>query len=277
MQKIARGTAAIAGAYRMTRSTAVILMCLTLVASFAPGVFADVLLNIGEGTGNPADTVVIPVSIASIGGSAAAALNFDVAFDQTRLAINPAAVACAASCQAAGKSAAAALPAPGVLRIIVFGLNTNAIPDGELVRLPFVIVGGASGCAELICQNVTVSDPDAGEIPAICLEGAIQISPCVLPEIGGLTFLDKIKLSWTAAPRCPGVSYDVLRGQLDRLPVGSQPASETCVASGLSITQKDDPSTPPLGKGFWYLVREKETGCPAGTYGPGRVSSTCPP
>jgi len=260
------GKISIAGVKRTIRRVGITGVCVAAWASFTTPGFADVLLDVGDGAGNPGNTIAVSVTIVSTGGSRATAIVFDVLFDQARLAIDPNMVACGASCLAAGAGAYAAVPSPGDLRVIVFG--GGAIPDGELVRLPFVVAQGASGCSGLNCQNLSVSDPNANSIPGTCLPGGFQTGPCVPTEVGGLTVLsDRRTLLWSPAPSCPGTIYDAVRGQLDRLPVGSLPSSETCIGNDLSATLADDPVVPQKGKGLWYLVRERSTGCIAGTYG----------
>lgn len=75
------------------------------------------------------------------------------------------------------------------------------------------------------------------------------------------------------------VLYDVLRGDLGQLPVGSGPA-EICYDSGLSGSSTSDPTEPEPGSGFWYVVRAT-TACDTATYGfessnTERISATCP-
>ncbi len=84
---------------------------------------------------------------------------------------------------------------------------------------------------------------------------------------------DKQTLSWILpALNCPGPptvghGYDVLAGRLDQLPVGSNPASERCVAYHQSPLSVRDTVNPAVGTGTWYLVRMF-------TQGPGNVLPT---
>jgi hypothetical protein len=89
------------------------------------------------------------------------------------------------------------------------------------------------------------------------------------------------KLTWTTeSPRAgSGTAYDVLRGRLGEWPVGSGPG-ETCAIQATSATSLPPDSPPPLGTGFFYVVRGKN-GCGTGTYGfasggAERTSLTCP-
>ena len=281
IQVNARGASPKKRTCRTIRSSFVLLAGTAFAASLLPAPFADVRLDVGDGSGSAGQTVNIAVTITSTGGSRASALNFDVPFDQTRLSIDPALVAPGAAALAVGKTVAAGLPYPGVLRVVVYGGN-GALPDGELVRLPFVIAQGASGCAGPGCEALAVSDPFGGLVPSTCLGGAVQTGSCAPAEVTGLTLLDDRRtVTWSPAPACPGTVYDALRGLLDRLPVGSHQASETCLANDVATLQADDPETPQRGKGYWYLVRERSSGCSTGTYGSTsagapRISTTCP-
>jgi len=75
-----------------------------------------------------------------------------------------------------------------------------------------------------------------------------------------------------------GTLYDVMRGELAGLPVGS--AGEVCLESGSPDTAAADATTPEPGAGFYYLVRAANA-CGAGTYGANssgaeEVSAACP-
>jgi len=86
-------------------------------------------------------------------------------------------------------------------------------------------------------------------------------------------------LTWDAVPY-PGVTYDLLRGNLHELPVGSG-AGEACMQQSTSLTTATDTDLPVAGRGFWYLVRERVPGCGIGTYGMAssgaeQLSAECP-
>jgi hypothetical protein len=62
-----------------------------------------------------------------------------------------------------------------------------------------------------------------------------------------------------------GTLYQVVRGSLAALPVGSVPASEICLAEG-AATEAAEATVPASRSGFWYLVRAKHPGGTS-TYG----------
>jgi hypothetical protein len=88
--------------------------------------------------------------------------------------------------------------------------------------------------------------------------------------------------SWPATPDT--FRYDLLRGHVGDWPVGSNSATETCVANDDSDTSESDSAVPAAGDAYWYLVRAENV-CGDGSYGsrgtnggPGapRTSSACP-
>lgn len=78
---------------------------------------------------------------------------------------------------------------------------------------------------------------------------------------------DERTLSWNsiAAGSGSGTFYDVARGKLGQFPVGSG-ALETCAGAGIIGLSLDEPTAPPTGTGFWYLVRGHNA-CGTGLYG----------
>jgi Lamin Tail Domain len=89
-------------------------------------------------------------------------------------------------------------------------------------------------------------------------------------------------IAWDATDGA--AAYDVLRGRVADWPVGSAPATESCLADGLTGTTTTDAGLPSPGDGYWYIVRA-ENACGAGGYGSQslhgvpaapRLSTTCP-
>ena len=127
-------------------------------------------------------------------------------------------------------------------------------PDGDAD-------GVSDGC------DCAPSNPTAFSIPA---------------EVTEVRFAsDKITVKWNsgAAGSGSGTVHDVVRGRISQLPVGAG-GSESCIAPGGVAANAQDPSAPPLGDGYWYLVRGKNA-CGTGTYGHAssgseEVSAACP-
>ena len=120
-------------------------------------------------------------------------------------------------------------------------------------------------------------DGNACTIDDVCAGGGCggtAITPP--PETVDLVAADKSAYSWSAAAQA--TEYDVARGRVDALPVGST-VDEACFGhlTGPSVV---DAATPDLGAAFWYLARGRNA-CGAGTYGSQsngvpRVTTACP-
>jgi N-acetylneuraminic acid mutarotase len=138
----------------------------------------------------------------------------------------------------------------------------TAVWTGDLM----LVWGGTRGSGALLANGGRYAAEDASDQP---------------DEVAGLMFVDETTLLWNpAAPGTGGyVVYDVARGVLGELPVGSGP-SETCAAPGVTDTHATDSAVPESGVGFWYLVRARGV-CLAGTYGADsadseRLTGVCP-
>jgi hypothetical protein len=100
-------------------------------------------------------------------------------------------------------------------------------------------------------------------------------------EIRNARFDAAERLTWSAeAPRSgSGTQFDVLRGLIGQLPVGSGPG-ETCAIQGTAATSLPADAPPAPGTGRYYLVRGKNA-CGVGSYGfatggAERTSVACP-
>ncbi len=125
----------------------------------------------------------------------------------------------------------------------------------------------ASGCI-FAPRTGSCDDGDSCTVNDVCSAGVCRGTPSPVPsEIAGVRLgPPKSALSWTSGDGPgSGTVHDVPRGMLNELPPGSG-ASEACVASGIEDASTSDPANPPAGRGFWYLVRARNS-CGTGTYG----------
>jgi len=122
-------------------------------------------------------------------------------------------------------------------------------------------------------------------------DGVINVDDCAPDDAGSIALpaevqslqiaADRQTLTWTStAPAAgSGTVHNVLRGLVTQFPVGSG-AGEICLATTLTASATDTTVPTVSQKGFWYLVRGRNT-CGAGTYGTTssgapRTSATCP-
>jgi hypothetical protein len=172
------------------------------------------------------------------------------------------------------------------------GTYTQQAPNGAFN----VEIGGLAPGTQHDRANVTSTTTLAGilnvsliNFPSVGCIGwrlsygatALVLTAAAVPEeIAAFAMTSKTAFSWSSAPTYANTTYNVLRGDLDKLPVGPG-ADETCAVPSTTGTTGSDAATPVSGKGFWYLVRETVTGCGTGTYGfrsggTERISTACP-
>src|SRR5215470_10365334 len=132
------------------------------------------------------------------------------------------------------------------------------------------------GLAILLSSSLTHAQcmPETAIAPpaSVCPLPACAPPPPPFCPIAGLAFTDPITLTWLAAPAgCP-MAYDLAKGDLDVLRGTCQPVFNTCdicVAledSDPVIGAVDATPDPPVGHGWWYLVRADIPGFAVGSY-----------
>jgi hypothetical protein len=111
-----------------------------------------------------------------------------------------------------------------------------------------------------------------------CNAGLCEHAPNPVPVQVQNLRVSSTQIDWDAVFGLNG-GYDLLRGLLDELPVGSNPSSEACPAQGITGTTFLDGAPLPDTSGYFYLVRAKNE-CGPGSYDDAtslpRVTPTCP-
>jgi hypothetical protein len=171
----------------------------------------------------------------------------------------------------------------------------NSYPGGVTMTLGEVaLASGFDNCAD--DANADQLDTDSDGQGDVCdldddNDGVADAADCAPLDAGsfaepddvtGLTFTEiDGSFTWDSLAPSAGVAttYDVLRGGLDQLPVGSG-GSEACLESGLVAPGWVDGEDPSSGSGYWYLVRGANA-CAVGPYGEEsdgtpRASAACP-
>lgn len=141
-------------------------------------------LSIASGSGDPGATgIVLAVSLASQAGAQVSGLNVDLSFDGSRLSVpsgpcnNVVAVVSGSAAQSAGKAILCSRPSASTVRIILFGLNQDAIPDGPVALITFEVLPGApAGSSTLDLHNGAASAPDGSGVPLDLTDGAFSVN-----------------------------------------------------------------------------------------------------
>ncbi len=150
-------------------------------------------------------------------------------------------------------------------------------PDADLDG----IGDGSDNCPSV--ANASQENADGDARGDVCDCAPADATAFAAPgEVANLRFdTDEATLEWDSLAASAGSAtvYDVLRGALDELPVGSGP-SEICLDDGSADTLASDTSTPSAGSGFYYAARGQNV-CGTGSYGKQssgaeRTSLSCP-
>lgn len=132
-------------------------------------------LSVGNASGLPgAVSISVPVNLSSGGGAQIAGLSFTLTFDSSRLAF--ASCADGPSADAALKDAACNPQGASAVRVIIFGLNQNAIPDGTVVYVRFNVLSGATpGTSALTPSNLAATDPSGNPVTIGGSDGYFEV------------------------------------------------------------------------------------------------------
>ena len=132
-------------------------------------------LSLGQQSGMPGDTdVSVPVSLCSAPGEEVAGAQFDIVFDDTILSL-PDVVAGPAASDAV-KYVYSSEFEPGMVRVIVMGLNQTTIADGVVARALFTVADEAPvGAQYLSLTRVLLSDPYGLAVPSESVSGSVYV------------------------------------------------------------------------------------------------------
>jgi agmatine/peptidylarginine deiminase len=166
-------------------------------------------------------------------------------------------------------------------------------PDGRLTVLLYAERSGQESLHDYVAVTVTtdncagVENFDQANSDGDLAGDACDCAPLddtlfELPfEIGNVRMAgNRVTVQWDAdGSNGGGSTYDVLRGRIDELPVGSG-GSESCLVTSWAGVSFDDTEGPPENTGFYYLVRGGN-GCGSGSYGVDsngaeRAANSCP-
>ncbi|MFC1705921.1 cohesin domain-containing protein [Planctomycetota bacterium] len=148
---------------------------------------AQPTLTVADVVGQPEDTVTVPVALTSSGD--VAQFQFDLHYDDTRFSyvdVQP-----GISAVMVGKSTTPQLIGAGQLRTIVWGINQNVIPNGEVALVRFAILSGTPPATyTLDAVNEIFSDAGSNPLPGNpSVDGSITVPGAAVPEPGALVLV----------------------------------------------------------------------------------------
>jgi uncharacterized protein (TIGR03437 family) len=186
---------------------------------------------------------VVEVALASA-GQALSAIQFDVSYQSQALVFSISPIGTLAI---QGKSVWTSSAQPGLERILIVGLNQNALIDGVLATLSIQVTGGASpGVYPLGLTNAIASDPTGGPVPLSTGDGGVVVTGTgvTAPAISAVANA----ASWATGPVAPG-EIVIIAGNFmaDSALIGAQTSAGFVAASlGATTVLFDDVQAPLL-------------------------------
>ena len=186
---------------------------------------------------------VVEVALASA-GQALSAIQFDVSYQSQALVFSVSPIGTLAI---QGKSVWTSSAQPGLERILIVGLNQNALIDGVLATLSIQVTGGASpGVYPLGLTNAIASDPTGGPVPLSTGDGGVVVTGTgvTAPAISAVANA----ASWATGPVAPG-EIVIIAGNFmaDSALIGAQTSAGFVAASlGATTVLFDDVPAPLL-------------------------------
>lgn len=161
-----------------------------------------VKIRIRSGEGFPGSAAVVPVDLAS--DPDPASISFRIAFNPNKLEV--ADVQAGQPLIDGGKDVFWDVPQPGVLSILIFGLNTDRIRDGRILRLTFNLLSGAQQSETIPLDGYlqSSSDPLAIPLPTSITDGFVSVVPCFTPAAPSSlsasdgTYSGYVRLTWNS-------------------------------------------------------------------------------
>ncbi len=132
-------------------------------------------LEVAHVAAQAGQSVSVPVSYQQGGGTAATALMTDINFDPAALSNPRCAAGAALTSGSADKMVQCAEASPGVLRVILFGLNQNPIPDGEVATVTFDVSATARPRRYALRNLPSASDAAGHDFRLSRKSGAVKV------------------------------------------------------------------------------------------------------
>lgn len=151
------------------------VMALLVTMTVSAGTVRAGELTVGSAQTQPGQTVSVPVTYDPGSGRTAAALATDVRFDGKALKNPRCQAGSALSGGNAPKAVKCAVPRTGVLRLAVYGLNTEPVPAGELASISFDVAADAHPHSYKLRQKPSAADAAGKDFLLKHRNGVIQV------------------------------------------------------------------------------------------------------
>ena len=139
-------------------------------ASIVPNDRNAIRVSVRDAKGPRGSTVIVPLDISNLRGRGVGSFQFDIEYDPA--VIEPAAIAVdLAGTLSEGFAMAANSPAPGLLKVVVYG-TFPVTADGVFANLNFIATGPAGTSSPLTIRRFRI---DNGTVPIFTADGSVTV------------------------------------------------------------------------------------------------------
>lgn len=164
----------------MRTAAAIAVLVLAPSAGAAIVALEDTDVEVGIST-----SVSLTMSLINEPGDTVAGGQVDVVFDSDVMTLMD--ITTGAAAAAAGKSVSYSELEPGVIRLMVTGMNLNTIGDGELAQLSFMLGGGMPGGDYTIdLDSLVLSDAYGMAVASTADPSVVSVTALPVPAVRAL-------------------------------------------------------------------------------------------
>jgi len=130
--------------------------------------------TVGNARSGGTGQIIVPVTYATDAGGQGSAMQFDLHYPPQQ--VRPTAVVTGSAAQSADKGASYNVVRPGVLRVIVAGMNQQPVGNGTVAEVTFEPVETTTdGNVRLTLRDTVVSDGDGNPIASNGVDGSFKL------------------------------------------------------------------------------------------------------
>lgn len=133
-------------------------------------------LKVGRVKGQPGQSVIVPVTYDGSGRVAMTALSTDIHYRPEVLSNPRCAAGADLNASGADKTVQCSEPQPGLLRLVVFGLNQNAMPTGEVATVTFDVAADARPRKLQLRSKPSGADAAGNDRPVRRRNGSVRVA-----------------------------------------------------------------------------------------------------
>lgn len=148
---------------------------IAVIVSMAVPAAHAVSFSVGKPSGSAGGNIVVPVNINASSSEVASTLQFDIAYDPSK--VTPIEVATGAAAKDVDKAASYNIVKPGLLRVVEAGMNQRPVTSGSIADITFKPVEAEpTGKINLKLSNTVVADGSGSPVASNGVDGTFDFA-----------------------------------------------------------------------------------------------------